>query len=128
MVIPDPGTGQRWLRQELPAKLVEAGFRLAQPGAGARDRIVLGVADYSRDDLLLLDSIHANPSVRARVEAFLLMACRSQADIEALIPSIGPVFQNPVVGIWEAGALAECGSGHVARSLLQGLLRDRTGP
>src|SRR5262245_27456203 len=115
-----PRDQQEWLRNELPKRLGQAGIQTAKPGGGASDRIVLGITEYNREDLLLLDSVQtASSSVGLVLEVFLLTECKSQSAIDGYVPGIGPVYQSPVVGIWKVGALVDSGSGHAAKELLQ---------
>ena len=116
----NPAVQQEWLRQEIPKRLSEGGVRLAQKGAGAPDRIVVGIAEYAREDLQLLDNASVAASALGVIlEVFLMTACRSQSEIEEYVPHVGPVFQSPVVGVWKAGTLKESASGHAARALLR---------
>ena len=119
-----PGEQQKWLRQEIPKRLLASGARLARKGPGAPDRVVVGIAEYSREDLQLLDSVCAAASAQGvLLEVFILTECRSQREIEEYVPGVGPVFQSPVAGVWTAGSLRESGSGYVARALLRTALR-----
>ncbi len=120
----NPGAQQTWIKQQLPIGLAAAGVPLAQKGTGAPDRIVMGVAEYSGDDLQMLDSVCAAASaIGVVLEVFLITDCKSQAEIEEYVPGVRTVFHSPVVGIWKAGSLTESSSGHAGRVLLRKELR-----
>jgi hypothetical protein len=52
------------------------------------------------------------------VEVFDVQDCTGQSDFEQYVPGIAPVFQTPVVGIWENGKLIAKGSGRAGRDLV----------
>ena len=85
-------------------------------------RILIGVAFYSLSDLKLLDALikklakHENPA--DQIEIFDVLSCKTMMDFERYIPGIGPVYQTPVVGIWDSGKLVLKASGSEGRKLL----------
>lgn len=98
------------------------------PGVGSR--VVLGIAPYSLPDLELVDTLmdalsEDRPKYGELVQLFDIMACTNMRDFEDRIPGIGEVFQTPVVGIWEGGALVGKGTGAKARQLIAERFRLR---
>jgi hypothetical protein len=144
-----PGEQQAAVERELPA-LVSKGplhwLSPESPPSGAAERLVLGVAPYSKDDMRLLDLVRQavlkecsprrggrlqpetpgrEPPVAPgplRVEVFSVLACKTHQDFEKYIPGIGKVYQTPVVGYWVDGVLREKCWGAPARALVARLL------
>jgi hypothetical protein len=69
--------------------------------------------DWSRYDFEFLDAL-CRPNKFEFVDMFMLDDCRSQSEIEAFIPGVAPVFQSPVIGIWEQGILVDRANGFPA--------------
>jgi hypothetical protein len=85
-------------------------------------RVLIGFAPYSRQDLEPLDrlkeTLGRSPSSQDSVQVFDALTCTSMSDFDAHIPGVGPVYQTPVVGIWENGVLVEKASGAKATHLI----------
>ena len=120
-----PGEQQKLARARFPGVVGQSNLRLWQPGdhENVNRRIVIGLAaSYSIPDLELLDvvddAIQAGGPSLATVEVFDVLDCREMSDFEKYIPGVTPVYQTPVVGIWEQGVLRAVGSGAVARDLI----------
>lgn len=94
-----------------------SGSRPPQP-----QRIVVGVAPYSRPDMQLLDALlekaEQDDEFRERLQIFDVLECASMADFDKHIPGLGNVYQTPVVGIWRDGLLYRKAWGGKARQLL----------
>jgi hypothetical protein len=92
----------------------------ADPVPATGKRVLIGVAPWSGYDLRLLDILdQITSAVRGRVPhlaVFDVAECKSQQDFDRYIPSVSPVYQTPVVGIWENGDLKEKATGAVARN------------
>ena len=85
------------------------------------NRVLVGIATWSRDDLDLLDRLHAAAATGERqmvIDVFDVDDCDRFADFEQYVPGIGHVFQTPVVGIWREGVLTSAGWGTNGRALL----------
>ena len=84
--------------------------------------LLLGIASYSVSDLELLDTLNnaiMNKTLKIdRVDVFDVRNCRRMEDFEKYIPSIGKVYQTPVIGIWENYFLKKKLWGYSARELL----------
>ena len=119
-----PGAQQSWLRAQLPRALAESRLRAATKHSQVSDRVVVGSAEYVRDEMLLLDQMCA-AAASPVFEVFFLTTCASQADVHAYVPIDGPVHQSPVVGVWKNGRLEATASGATARQLLQELVLSR---
>jgi hypothetical protein len=85
-----------------------------------QDGAVVGVAFYSLPDLELLDDLAFDRHVlhSETIVVFDVLSCKKMADFERWIPSIGPVYQTPVVGVWQDGLLVDVGVGKKAREIL----------
>jgi hypothetical protein len=85
----------------------ENGFRSWAVGDGIPSdgtRLLIGVVDWSRYDFEVLDAICRSDKFRF-LDIFMLDDCKAQSEIEAFIPGVTPVFQSPVIGMWEHGTL-----------------------
>ncbi len=80
-------------------------------------RLLIGVATYSLSDLELLDELSRLDSHLAVIDVFNSRDVRSSVSFEDYIPGIGAVYQTPVVGLWENGALVAKATGKSARDL-----------
>jgi hypothetical protein len=85
-------------------------------------RALIGVAPYSLPDLALLDalkrSLAEGENNREHIQIFDVLTCATISDFERYIPGIGNVYQTPVIGIWEDGALTQKASGAEARGTI----------
>jgi hypothetical protein len=87
--------------------------------------VIIGVAFYSVYDLEFLDRVVACrqggrlEQNESAILVFDVLACKAMADFEEIVPSIGPVYQTPVIGVWKHGSLMAKGTGlRAVRSLL----------
>ena len=90
------------------------------PIVSDRDRILIGVASWSRYDLELLDRLHAHvrDCVHPAIDVFDVDECHNFEDFERYVPGIGRVFSTPVVGVWRNGVLVSSAWGFKGRQLL----------
>jgi hypothetical protein len=79
--------------------------------------LLVGVATWSGYDMKLLDVLEQTTTGPNVIGVFDIADCKSDHDFETRIHGIGPVFQTPVVGLWEDGKLVARGSGHEGRLL-----------
>ena len=87
------------------------------------NQILIGVATWSVYDLRLLDALDemsANSKDRIRILDMEKVPdfVWSLDLFNQVIPGIGKIYQTPVIGIWEEGALVEKGSGAAGRDLV----------
>jgi hypothetical protein len=116
-----PAEQQVRILSRLPTRAQERGMRAWKPGDGIPTRgrrFLIGVEPFS-SELSLLDSV-CEALKGDQLDVFTLRECKSQSEIEDFIPGIAPVYQSPVVGIWQDGRLAASGSGWNAIQLLAG--------
>jgi hypothetical protein len=115
-----PAEQQTYILSALPIRAAQLGMRVwgLEDGIPIHGRrLLIGVTQYSRGDLDLLDAIH-DALLSDQLDVFMISQCKSQAEIEDFVPGIAPVFQSPVVGVWEDGHLTAKGCGWEARQLL----------
>jgi len=115
-----PGDQQRYVISEFSKRVEDSGLKLWKPGDPIQNRgkrFLVSVAEFSREDLELLDAL-SELSDRSQLDIFMLSKCKSQSDIELYVPDVGPVDQSPVVGIWEDGVLVAKASGWQAKQIL----------
>ena len=79
--------------------------------------LLVGIATWSGYDMMLLDAIERSTGNPDAIGVFDTAHCKSNEDFEAWIPSIGIVYQSPVVGLWDNGKLVARGSGHEGREI-----------
>lgn len=120
-----PADHQHYVEQQFPLVLGQSNLHLWHPGGAVTAegrRYLVGVATWSEYDMRLLDLLDAalvlvQPGP-VRVDVFSLQVCQSAADFESYIPDLGPVFQTPVIGVWQQGVLLDKGTGARAREKL----------
>jgi hypothetical protein len=106
-----PALEQGQAERQFPLLTARSHLHLWRPGdtiCSTGRRILIGVATYSIHDLRLLDVVEqllsqSNDNRLLRVDVFSAHQCQTQDDFDKYVPGIGPVFQTPVVGIWEDG-------------------------
>jgi hypothetical protein len=88
-------------------------------------RILIGVATYSIDDLLLLDRIvrrlrmsHPTESI----QVFDVTATEHGGTISDFMPQLTAATQTPFVGVWRDGQPAEGAAGRKAKDLIAEIL------
>jgi len=117
-----PVNNGAYVRSRAAQVIRDAGFRLKKFVSITRpnDGVVMGIAFYSLPDLQLLDElVQASKSGHSySIDIFDVLDCKSMADFDQLIPGVTPVYQTPVVGIWESGKLIEKAWGATARQLI----------
>ena len=108
------------LRESFAERVRASHFRLMPPTSanGSKNRLLVGVALWSRADMELLDGLD---EAALGATLFDVSLCRSQEDFDRIIPGITPVFQTPVVGHWDGTQLLWKGSGAEAREYLNAL-------
>jgi hypothetical protein len=112
---------QRQFLDEMLQQATALGLRIwrRRDATSARGRrILLGVVPWSLYDMEALDAV-CYDFKGALFEIFIVDECGSQADFEDFVPGVGPVWQTPVVGIWEDGRLVEKAWGFEGRQLLK---------
>jgi len=115
-----PGDQQQYVISQFSKRVQDSGMKLWEPGDSIQHRgkrFLIGVAEFSREDLELLDALF-ELSDGSQLDVFMLSKCKSQSDIERYVPDVGPVYQSPVVGIWEDGILVAKASGWQAKQIL----------
>lgn len=97
---------------------------LAAPDSvnGAGEKLVVGVAVWSRYDLALLDELNHFAEQHPGVRVYVFDVDRVGSEFERYVPGIGEVMQTPVVGHWKGGVQVEKGTGHVGRELARKLM------
>ena len=120
-----PAEQQAWLRRHATATIDGMGLCATMSpspvdvGGPSGERVIFGVAEYSRDELALLDRVVAAlPETNFVLRVFLMSQCVSKQELEAFVPGIGLVLQSPVVAVYSEGVLMEWGCGRAARDLL----------
>jgi len=122
----DPGAQQRWAEAEFPSRLAGSRFRHWSPSTpppADRDRILLGVAVWSRYDLELLDRLEVTLTRHKQLPAIYVFDIDQIESIgpeafEPYVPGIGKVYHTPIVGIWQNSVLTARAFGHKGRELL----------
>jgi len=90
-----PGERGRYVRSELPIRANEMGLRVWNPGDPIQNvgrRILVGVAEWVREQLELVDSLYELPDRKSQLEIFFLSKIQSQSDFDLYIPEIGKVY------------------------------------
>jgi hypothetical protein len=110
-------------RHVLPRLAVLArdkGIQLWKPGDGipaSGRRFLIGFVIWNRLDFETLDAM-CEGLEGDQIDMFMMDECRSQADFEHFVSGVGPVFQPPIIGVWEDGRLAAKGWGWNGRQVL----------
>ena len=123
-----------FLRQKAAQMLQANGFKfltLEETTPEPSSQMRIGIAPYSHADLELLDelaeeAVHGRLLPRINIDIFDVLSCQRMSDFDRYIPGITPVYQTPVVGIWENEVLAKSASGARARQLIQNQLISTT--
>ena len=115
-----PGQEQQRASGELPEWVADSAMHwLASPGSvnGIADKLVVGVAVWSRYDLQMLDELNAFASSHPTVRVYVFDVDRAGEELERFVPGVGEPGQTPVVGWWSGGVLVESGTGFAGRQL-----------
>jgi hypothetical protein len=108
-----PTEDQQSARKEFALVVADSCLRLWSPNMPILDkgcRLLIGVAaSYSINDLELLDALNDKLETKLRindtVDVFDVSDCESQDAFDKYIQGISPVYQTPVIGLWEDGNL-----------------------
>ncbi len=126
---PDPPLtaveGQRRASNLLPVLVSQSAMRwlpLPEPPNGTTDKLVIGVATWSRYDLALLDDLAAFATSHPGVRVCVFDVDRVGGEFERFVPGVGVVVQTPVVGLWSGGVLLERGSGSAGREIARRMM------
>jgi hypothetical protein len=121
---PDPALtaveGQRRASNLLPVRVSQSAMKwlaLPEPPNGTADKLVVGVASWSKSDLALLDELDAFAASHPGVRVCVFDVDRIGGEFERFVPGIGEVVRTPVVGRWSAGVLVERGTGAAGREI-----------
>lgn len=88
------------------------------------DRILLGVAVWSRYDLELLDGLTVTLTEHSQLppiyvfDVDVVVESKGVDAFELYVPGIGKVYHTPIVGIWQNDVLRARASGYNGRELL----------
>jgi hypothetical protein len=85
------------------------------------ERILIGVARWSRYDHRLLSLLESLPRSICRIDLFDADRCQSQEAVRDYIP-IDFVHHTPFVGFWRDGKLIESENGYAGRHLIYRVL------
>lgn len=124
-----PGEEQRRASNLLPVLISRSQMRwLPAPAAtnGTAEKVVVGVAVWSRYDLALLDELNQFATANPGVLVCIFDVDRVGGEFERFVPDIGDVTQTPVVGRWSGGVLVESGTGHAGREIARRLMAQPT--
>lgn len=121
----EPAEAQRRAARLLPERLMRSAMEWWPVDAvphGTGNRLLIGVAVWSRYDLRLLDLLEEafrdGRGAGIQVGVFDIDRFASPVELERLFPGIGTFHQTPVVGYWVAGELKEKASGFDGRQLV----------
>lgn len=119
------GARQDRASDELPALVTDSAmYWLAGPDSinGTGEKLVVGVAVWSRYDLTLLDELNAFAASHLGVRVCVFDVDRVNGEFERFVPGVGEVMQTPVVGHWKGGVLVAKGVGFEGRGIARGLM------
>ena len=117
---------QRLAREQFPSVVASSRMSMWSPGEpfpSKGNRLLIGVATYSRYDMDLLDALDSQGWENDVIQLFELSVFSSMDEFEKFIPSLDKVLQTPVIGFWEDGQLTYRAQGAFARRWV----RDRYG-
>jgi hypothetical protein len=124
-----PSEQQKYVHEQFRKLLSESRLRAWDPGDPTPltgRRILVGVADYSTIDMALLDALDKIVSNQLgpddTIQVFNVLDCTKMEDFEEYVPGIDPVYQTPVVGVWEEGQIDRRASGKPSVDLLRSIL------
>src|SRR5262245_10376786 len=86
------------------------------------ERILIGIAQWSRYDHRLLTLLGSLPRSICRIELFDADKCKSQEAVRDYIPQLDFVHHTPFVGFWRDGMLIESENGYAGRHLIYRVL------
>jgi hypothetical protein len=85
--------------------------------------LLIGAATWNNYDMILLDRIEPEigkiDANNLSVAVFDIDICKTESDIDQIIPGLGSVPQTPAVGLWVDGKLVETASGFLGRQLVE---------
>ena len=120
-----PGEEQRRASNLLPVLVSRSQMHwlpAPEPPNGTGEKLVIGVAVWSRYDLALLDELNQFASTHPGVCICVFDVDRIGGEFEQFVPGIGGVGQTPVIGRWSGGVLVESGTGHAGREIVRRLM------
>ena len=118
---------EEWVTSQLELLLsgsVLNAWHLGDPVPTTGYGILIGIVSWSGYDLRLLDALAQPRTVRGRERIDVLdidaagRSSGSYAYFDRLIPGIGKIYQTPIVGVWNDGALMQKGSGAAGREFI----------
>jgi hypothetical protein len=121
------GERQNRASEELPDWVRSSALRwLTQTDSvnGTGDKLVVGVAVWSRYDLTLLDDLNAFAAANPDVRVYVFDVDRIGGQFDRFVPGIGDVGQTPVVGVWAGGVLVAKDTGFAGRQLARQFISD----
>jgi len=86
------------------------------PDSGVR--LLIGVATWSRYDMVLLDIIDDAEFGPACIDVIDIDQIQSIDDLHRFFPHASPIMQSPIVGLWSDGHFVECADGHFGREIV----------
>lgn len=95
-----------------------------EPPNGAGEKLVVGVATWSRYDFALLDELNVFAASHPGFQVCVFDVDRVGGEFERFVPDVGQVLQTPVVGRWSGGVLVEKGTGHAGREIARKLMAE----
>lgn len=123
---PDPARtaveGQRRASNLLPIRVSQSAMNwpaLPESPNGTADKLVVGVASWSKYDLALLDELDTFAASHPGFRICVFDVDRVGREFEQFVPGIGEVVRTPVVGRWSAGVLVERGTGTAGREIVR---------
>jgi hypothetical protein len=118
---------QRELDRRFYALLADSGFNhwiYGDPFPLVGRRILLGLTNYSEQDLNLLDSLRTKlaeyPTTTDRIDVFCIGEYKTLEARAKCLPGLDR-YQTPVVGIWQDGDVEEKAYGADGRKLIMEL-------
>jgi hypothetical protein len=119
---------QPQIDQQFWALIEAAGFnrwRVGDAICRTPRRLLIGLASYSIRDVELAQAIISRPlSERTSlvIEFFNVLDVVNMEGFQQYIPGIEPIYQTPVIGIWEDGILVRSAQGTAAVQAIKDLL------
>ena len=126
-----PADEQRRASNLLPISVADSAMHwLASPESlnGTGEKLVVGVAVWSRYDLALLDELNQFAAAHPGLRICIFDVDRVGGEFERFVPGVGDVTQTPVVGRWSGGSLVEKGTGHAGREIARRMIAMAASP
>ena len=97
-------------------------WSLGDPIPQSGERLLIGIARWSRYDHRLLSLLETIPRNTCQIELFDADRCKSQEAVRDYIADIGFAHHTPFVGLWRDGVLVESENGYAGRHLIYRVL------